>query len=127
VGWLLRARRRGATADPLALLALLGVLRCVVDSTHLEYYWIAALIPLAGWEAIENRAPIVTALTSLGLGLLYAAAGHVPSGELYLVSLAGKLILVAYLAQRAMRRPAGVEATGYVADTRPGRARPQTA
>lgn len=103
--WYERARRRGARLDPLAMLAMLGVLRCAVDSTHLEYYWIAALIPLAVWEAGLNRAPLVTGLVTLRTWLLYGAIGQLAPNELYAISLVTKIAIIAYLAHRAMPVP----------------------
>ncbi len=111
-GWYLRARRRGAACDPLALLALLGLLRCVCDTTHLEYYLIAALIPLAVWESMQDRPPLATIFLSVGGALLYRAVGHIPDSQVYLLSTAGELALVVYLGRQALaRRTTGPGAT----------------
>jgi hypothetical protein len=61
-GW--SRRRRGGTAiDPLALLALVGVIRCAADPAPLDYYWAVVLVPLATWETVaRDRLPYVTAL-----------------------------------------------------------------
>ena len=86
----------------MALLALLGILRCVCDSTHELYYYIAVLIPLAAWEAQENRLPAATMMTYLIVTYLFAGLGRAPSYLLYFASTAGELLLVVYLARRAM-------------------------
>jgi hypothetical protein len=101
IAWWVHARRRGASCDPLALLALFGVLRCVCDSGLQEYYWVAALIPIAAWEAVHNRLPLLTALTSLGVMLLSNALWHRPPMELYVGALAGGVALIVFFARRA--------------------------
>lgn len=100
--WYLGARRRGEKCNPLALLALLGALRCVCDATHELYYYISLLVPLAAWEAFENRVPVATMLTVLIVPELFKELGRLPSPLLYFVSTAGELLLVVYLARRAM-------------------------
>jgi hypothetical protein len=97
-----RARRRGDTCDPLALLALFGILRCACDSTHLEYYYLAALIPLAAWEAVNlRRLPLATVVASAGVALLPGGALHASGAVLNAASTVGTLILVGYVASRA--------------------------
>jgi hypothetical protein len=104
--WFVSGARRGARWDPLALLALLGLLRCVCDSTHEEYYAIAALIPIVAWEAINSRIAIVGALISVRAWLMYGAIGVVPAIDLYATSLLSKVVLVGFFAHRAMILPA---------------------
>jgi hypothetical protein len=56
-----RRRRPVAAVDPLALLALLGLLRCLVDPAALGYYLVAAALPLAVWEAdVRRRLPVLS-------------------------------------------------------------------
>lgn len=113
--WYLGERRRGASCNPLAMLALLGALRCVCDSTHELYYYISVLMPLAAWEAFENRLPVGTMLTVLIVPYMFDGIGHVPADLLYLTSTAGELLLVVYLARRAMV-PAIAEQVEFAAD-----------
>jgi hypothetical protein len=66
-------RRRGATLDPLALLVLLGLARCVLDPGPVEYYYVALTIPMAFWETLtKQRLPVLslacTLLAALTLG-----------------------------------------------------------
>ncbi len=56
---LLAWRRR---SDPLALLALLFVLRCVLDPWNTAYYALPAVIALVAWEATRTERPPVFAL-----------------------------------------------------------------
>ena len=100
--WYLSVRRRVVGFEPLALLALLGLLRCVCDSTHEEYYAIAALIPILAWEAQQNRLPVIGALMCLRAWLSYATLGQISATDLYVSSLASKVLLVGYFAQRAV-------------------------
>jgi hypothetical protein len=58
---LLAARRR---ADPLALLALLLLLRCVLDPWNNTYYVLPCVLALAAWEPLRHgRPPLVALLT----------------------------------------------------------------
>ncbi len=57
--WIYARRGRGGRlpkVDPLALLALCGLLRCVTDPTPLAYNFVAVVIPLALWEAASPEA-----------------------------------------------------------------------
>jgi hypothetical protein len=112
--WFFQRRRAGATCSPLALLALLGVLRCFCDSTHELYYYTSVLIPLVAWEVFENRVPLLTLLVSLGVSWLYGAVGRVPAVDVYLLCGGGQLILASYLASRAMvaRQPVSLSCGG---------------
>jgi hypothetical protein len=56
---LLAWRRR---SDPLLLLALLFVLRCVLDPWNTAYYALPAIVALVTWEAMRTQKPPVFAL-----------------------------------------------------------------
>jgi hypothetical protein len=57
---LLAWRRR---SDPLLLLALLFVLRCVLDPWNTDYYALPAIIALVAWESTRSeRMPVLTLL-----------------------------------------------------------------
>ena len=58
---LLAWRRR---SDPLLLLALLFVLRCVLDPWNTAYYALPAVIALLVWEATRTERPPLLALAS---------------------------------------------------------------
>jgi hypothetical protein len=59
---LLAARRR---ADPLALLALLLLLRCVLDPWNNTYYILPCVLALAAWEPLRYGRPPLYALAAL--------------------------------------------------------------
>lgn len=97
------------------------MLRCVCDSTRLEYYLGAALIPLAAWEATEDRPPIATVAMSLSVWVLYAIVGRVPDIEIYLAATLASAAVIAYLGRRALGfaheprlRPDGLTVTPIV-------------
>jgi hypothetical protein len=97
-----RTHRRGGACDPLALLALFGVLRCACDTTALEYYYLAALIPLAAWEVVGlGRTPVVTVLATAALTLIPGGWLHAEPAVLNAAWVALTFALVAYLARRA--------------------------
>ena len=115
-------RRVGAgrvpRVDPLALLALVGLVRCVGDPDPLTYNFVAVVIPLAVWEAgSRRRLPLVTALSCGALWLAptganaFLAGTGAPLGEplLSIVWIAAALALGGYLTRCAWR-PRGVAA-----------------
>jgi Glycosyltransferase family 87 len=118
----LRVRRdRGGRIDPLPLLALLGLLRCLTDPDPLAYNFVAAVIPLAIWEAgTLRRIPIVTGLTCVALALLPSGTNAFRAGQSAAVSvsvLSGlsigwELLLGWYLLHQSFRpRPEAVTQT----------------
>ncbi|HEV3056388.1 MAG TPA: glycosyltransferase 87 family protein [Solirubrobacteraceae bacterium] len=108
LGWAyLRSRRRGLPTDALALLALLGLVRCLCDSTHLEYYWFTALMPLAAWEVISaRRLPLLTAISSLAIDWLSDASPHFDPVAVNAISIGGMVLLTWYLSRAAFGSPA---------------------
>lgn len=102
VPWWVRARRRGAVCDPLALLVLLALLRCVCDSTQLEYYLGAVLIPLAAWEALRDRPPVIAFLFSVTAGLLFGGVVQLPDAPMYFLWTTVEVVLGVYLARQAL-------------------------
>src|SRR5215213_9674751 len=58
----LAARRR---ADPLLLLALLLLLRCVLDPWNNTYYVLPCVLALAAWEPTRHRRPPLLALATV--------------------------------------------------------------
>src|SRR5215210_6217638 len=59
---LLAARRR---ADPLLLLALLLLLRCLLDPWNNTYYVLPCVLALAAWEPLREGRPPLLALTAV--------------------------------------------------------------
>ncbi len=100
-----RGVRRGRQLDPLALLALLGLIRCVVDPVPLEYNLVATLVPLAAWEVLElGRMPVVCAVSTVIVSLLFGARLHAAPTTVNALTIAFGLALGAYLASHAFHR-----------------------
>jgi len=117
-----RARRRGGQLDPLALLALLGLIRCAVDPLPLEYNLVATLVPLAAWEVFERgRVPLVTAAVAMAGTLLFGARLHASPAASSALTIAFLLALGAYLARDAFHRRIRSLAAGAADHNRPMR------
>lgn len=73
------AWRRGlplSPADGLALLALLALLRCVLDPVDNLYYHEPLLLALVGWDAYASRGLPLRALLGVGVSLVFWRAWH---------------------------------------------------
>lgn len=104
----LRRRARGGAVDPLALLALLGLLRCVADPTPLQYYLLDLLVPLAVWEAVRlRRLPLTASLATGAVALTAGGMLHAAPSILNVVSLAWAVALGSYLVHCAFPALAG--------------------
>jgi hypothetical protein len=97
---LLAWRRR---SDPLLLLALLFVLRCILDPWNTAYYVLPAILALVTWEAIRfgDRPPVLALAVSVATWAMWqwvvpAASADVES----IVYLAWTLPLVGFLGWR---------------------------
>jgi hypothetical protein len=79
-----KRRDRAVGYDPLALLAFIGLLRCIADPAPLEYNFVALLIPLATWEAVTlKRLPIVSALAVASVALLGTGSVAMSAGTAF--------------------------------------------
>ena len=58
------ASRRRTPDDVLALLALLFLLRCLLDPVDNAYYHVPFLLALVAWEGLTRRGPPVVSLLS---------------------------------------------------------------
>jgi hypothetical protein len=97
-----RGLRRGGVYDALALMALLGGVRALADSTQLGYYRVAGLIPLVVWETEGlGRLPLLAAIATLKVALMPTAAAHVPPGVLNALELAWRVFVLGYLSNYA--------------------------
>ena len=105
-GWLAwRSARRDRQLDPLALLALLGLVRCAVDPVPLEYNLVAVLFPLAAWEALERgRLPVLSAATALAGVLLYGDRLHAAPATVNVLTCGGVIALAIVLGRHAFHR-----------------------
>jgi DNA-binding XRE family transcriptional regulator len=71
--------RRGiplGAADAFALLALLALMRCVLDPVDNLYYHEPLLLALVGWDAFSSRGLPLRALVGTGAALLFWHAWH---------------------------------------------------
>jgi hypothetical protein len=108
-------RRRTALPPEsvLALLALLFLLRCLLDPVNNEYYHVPFLVALASWEAFARRGlPVLSALAVAALWLVFHRVAT-PDGDLlnWAAYMAATLPLAAVLAGCAYA-PATVSALG---------------
>jgi hypothetical protein len=55
IAWWLRNGRQGGRDDVLAVLALVFLLRCMLDPWNLVYYHLPLVVALAAWEARKGR------------------------------------------------------------------------
>ena len=96
---LLAWRRR---SDPLLLLALLFVLRCVLDPWNTAYYALPAIITLVVWEATRTERPPVYALAvTMATWAMWEWVVPIASADVEsLVYLAWSLPLVGFLGWR---------------------------
>ncbi len=106
-----RHRRQGRLpeVDGLALLAALGLVRCLTDPLPVNYYYLAVVIPLALWEGgTRRRLPLLAVLVSVAVAWMprsvAAAAGHGAAGLALLNALwmGGGLVLGVHLVRRAV-------------------------
>jgi hypothetical protein len=93
----LRSRR---AIDPLALLALLMLLRCALDPWDHAYYHAPFLAALVAWEVLEaRRAPWLSVLAAAWLGVVFKL--ELPLSDVLYAAWA--LPMIAWLTRRAMR------------------------
>jgi hypothetical protein len=105
VGWW-RYRRDGAQPeDALLLLALIMLVRCVLDPISNSYYHLPFLMSLAAWEGLRRRgAPVLSLSAALLIGItIWLANGGIGLAELNRFYLAWALPLAAGLGLLAFR------------------------
>jgi hypothetical protein len=118
----LAARRK---ADPLLLLALLLLLRCVLDPWNNTYYVLPCVLALAAWEPMRHRRPPLLALatvvaTFITMERIFDVA---PLDVVAACYLAWSLPLAGLLGWRLYAPPLGaMPALGAGARVMPGRA-----
>jgi hypothetical protein len=102
-----RCRGDAEPEDALLLLALIMLVRCLLDPITNGYYHLPFLMALAAWDGLRRRgAPLLTVAATLLLGFNAAlAAGGVDSVALNRFYLAWALPLAALLGALAFRPP----------------------
>jgi hypothetical protein len=96
-----RLRARGRVPDAFALLCLLAVVRCITDPGPVEYYYVAAVIPLAVWEAtVVGRIPLVALLTVAAVRLTFGPVADLAAPLVSAFTLCWTGALICYLGVR---------------------------
>jgi hypothetical protein len=94
------AALRRRAVEPLALLAVLMLLRCVLDPWDHAYYHAPFLAALVAWEVLEaRRAPLLSAIVAAWLGIVFRL--DLPLADLLYVLWAVPMLV--WLSRRALR------------------------
>jgi hypothetical protein len=97
----------GRTKDALALLALLFLLRCVLDPWNLVYYHLPLAVALVAWEVRANREwPILALAVNAAAWVSFVTYDERTTNRPFLLYMAWALPLAAYLAHRLYVRRA---------------------
>ena len=102
--WRTRSRKQAPNAEQvLALLALLFLLRCVLDPWNTVYYELPFLLPLLAWEALcrPSRPPVLTLCTTVAVWVTFVTLHDAHPDLLCVVMLAWSLPLAAWLARES--------------------------
>jgi hypothetical protein len=99
LAWWGRCRRAARAEDALLVLALILLLRCLLDPMTNSYYHLPFLMALASWEGLRRRgAPLLTVAATTLIGLtMWLANGDVNMVVLNRFYLAWALPLAALL------------------------------
>jgi hypothetical protein len=90
--------------DALALLALLGLVRCAADPGDLNYYFVAALVPLTVWEiSNRSRAPVIAVITTGAVALTIDSGASIDPELLNALVIGWILVLGCYLTRSTFR------------------------
>jgi hypothetical protein len=96
-----RLRVRGRVPDAFALLCLLALVRCIADPGPVEYYYVAAVLPLAVWETVVlRRLPLAALLAVVAVRLTFGPASSLGPGVLSAITLIWTGALISYLGAR---------------------------
>ncbi len=97
-------RRRGPRSDALLLLALLLLIRCLLDPWNVLYYHLPLVVALLAWEVLDGRRiPVLALVTTAAVWLTFRTYGAAYSDGPWLAYLAWTLPLGAHLAWRLYR------------------------
>ena len=95
----LARRRDRTTGDCLALLALLLLLRCLLDPSNHVYYELPFVLALVAWEARTASAPLLSMLATgllwLVFGPISANAGHDVQWLAYVAAMVPFIVILA--------------------------------
>jgi hypothetical protein len=97
-------RRRGPRTDALLLLALLLLVRCVLDPWNVLYYHLPLVVALLAWEVLDGRRiPVLSLATTGAVWLTFSTYDTAYSDGPWLAYLAWTLPLAAHLSWRLYR------------------------
>jgi hypothetical protein len=114
--------------DVLALLALIFLLRCILDPLNNSYYHVAFLLSLLGWEGLRRSGlPVLTLLSGAALWATFhdPLLGHAVLDNGFYLSWTASLVVWLALsiytprARNALRKPLGARAGFAVGATGP--------
>lgn len=104
---LFRHRDR-STEQCLALLALLFLLRCVLDPSNHVYYQVPLITALVAWEARLHRAPLVALLATAGFWLVFHTISGTGSLTAQFVGYLAVALPLVWVLGRVVVGPAGI-------------------
>jgi hypothetical protein len=113
------ARRRVPRENALALLALLLLLRCMLDPWDLIYYPLPFAIALLSWETlVRGRAPIGAAVVSAAAWAIFEyGPAHLSANQVALSFLIPSVCALAAITFTVYRKPPGELATDVAAQS----------
>ncbi len=110
-------RRERSTEAGLALLAVLFLMRCLLDPANFIYYEVPFVFALVAWEAVMGRRPVLALAYSVALWTIFKRASSLDAQ--YVGYLAITLPPLGWLGGRIVRRPLPARAELSGADAIP--------
>ena len=97
-------RRRSVNVNPLALLALLALVRCVGDPQPLQYYYTPLIAAVGVWEVVgQSRLPILAAASAIAVAWSFGSGLQLNPDLLNALVISGALALALGLLWRPRR------------------------
>ena len=106
LAWWWRAGHDRPREDALALFALLGLERCLLDPWNLGYYQLPLVLALAAWETEKRRPPVIALATTGAIWLTFRTLELRTGLAPMLMYLAWTLPLGAFLVRELLAKPA---------------------
>jgi hypothetical protein len=106
LAWWWRAGHDRPREDALAVFALLGLERCLLDPWNLGYYQLPLVLALAAWETEKRRPPVITLATTGAIWLTFRTFELRTGLAPMLMYLAWTLPLGAFLVRELFAQPA---------------------
>jgi hypothetical protein len=106
LAWWWRAGRDRPREDALALFALLGLERCLLDPWDMGYYHLPLVLALAAWETEKRRPPVIALAVTAAIWLTFKTFELRTGMAPLLMYLAWALPLGAFLVRELFAKPA---------------------